>query len=119
MIGSHLYNSHRLMLFGTPAVLMLIAALSLEPVLKGWLSSIFRYLGDASYSIYLVHMFVLLWVGRYWPENYVPLVLFPFLALPIAVGVALLFFELVERPLLNSIRRRAVAPPAGQFNPIK
>jgi peptidoglycan/LPS O-acetylase OafA/YrhL len=56
----------RVAIFGVPCILMLYGAVSMELssniVLPRWI----RFLGDASYSIFLSHAIVLLAIGRLW-----------------------------------------------------
>lgn len=49
----------RVLLFGTPAALLITGALQLEPILAQLPLAALVFLGDASYSIYLVHPLVI------------------------------------------------------------
>jgi exopolysaccharide production protein ExoZ len=49
----------RVIVFGTPALCVVTSALILERAFKGSLARLLAWLGEASYSIYLVHLLVL------------------------------------------------------------
>lgn len=98
-----------------PSAIMLLAASQLDH--EGELAPRFlEALGDASYSLYLVHFGVLTGVfialnhlhvvnGVTWPACLV-------LAFLTAVGVALVSYRFVERPVLRRARGRLVREPA-------
>lgn len=102
-------DTHRLLKYGIPGVLLVVGALGIEPLFrKGRLA---LFLGDASYSVYLTHPFTLAaaglgwtWVGAelsLWQE--VCLTAF-FIFLCVLVGA--IAYLLVERPALRLFRRR-------------
>ena len=101
------------LVYAPSAVICVWAALSLEPVMTGRWSKPLMTLGDASYSLYLVHIFVILLlvaalalVGLT-PTS--PLASFSFIALACvaSIAVALLTFRMIERPIMDAARRRA------------
>lgn len=53
----YLDASQRLLHWGLPSALIVLACVSLEPYFKG--NRVFKVLGDCSYSVYLVHVLVL------------------------------------------------------------
>jgi exopolysaccharide production protein ExoZ len=92
------------------SALIVSMAVSLELNERLGRSSVMKLIGDASYSIYLFHLFPL---GAYWavgkrvfdisqPAIYIPLVL---IGIGVNLGFGLLCFWLVERPFLNLSRR--------------
>lgn len=104
---------------GVPAVMILAGAIYLERnhELGRW--SALGALGDASYSLYLVHGLTLSFARQVWqrvglaetPDSFPMFVVF---ALAVSCLLALLTYRLVERPLLAAFRRqgRPVVAPA-------
>jgi exopolysaccharide production protein ExoZ len=72
-------------------------------------------LGDASYSLYLVHMYVVgvvITIGhRLLPS--VPLALLVMLTIAAAIVAGIVLHKLVEMPLLALLQRRKAGPPAS------
>lgn len=56
-------NKLRVIFWGIPAMLMVLGVLLIEPFVKGRIPKILLSLGDSSYSLYLVHTFVVPAVG--------------------------------------------------------
>jgi exopolysaccharide production protein ExoZ len=95
----------RVFALGTPALCIVSAALILERKFSGRMASVLVSLGDASYSIYLVHALVLLGLWLLWRAIGAPppwIVIVVSMVAAIAVGVAVQ--RVVERPLLRWIR---------------
>jgi exopolysaccharide production protein ExoZ len=97
--------------WGVPAACMVAGAVGLEGRLfiPRWL----RDAGDASYSIYLMHPFVVpvvfIIVAKTLPENvWLPVTIIGSLAASIAVGR--LGFVGIERPLMRLMRRSSNPP---------
>ena len=100
-------------LWGLPAVAMLGAALSLEESVGRRAPRWMLLIGDASYSIYLTHGFVLpvvamLLAAMPWAgARQMPAVILTSLALCLAAG--LMFYRWVELPLIHFFLRRRTA----------
>jgi exopolysaccharide production protein ExoZ len=65
--------------------------------------------GDASYSIYLLHPFVLRPVAKLWSivvGSHLPPLLFIVVGAPLALAVSFCFYAFVERPFVNYFHRR-------------
>ena len=96
--------------WGIPAFAIVAGAVSLEhfvgPSIPRWL----RTLGDASYSLYLSHGFVLptlvLLISRARSPDLCTQVLTIVLCLLVASGVGMILFVLVENPVLRAMRHR-------------
>ena len=100
-------------LWGLPAAAMLGAALSLEGSVGRRLPRWMLLIGDASYSIYLTHGFVLPAMGRLLAE--VPWAgarqMFAVIvaSLALCMGAGLIFYRWVELPLIHFFQRRRIA----------
>ena len=91
----------RLFVYGIPAALIVYGVMQIEAKPSVW-----TYLGDASYSLYLVHVFILSALLQLWT-------LFPMPAdFTIAVGMmasvlsAWRIHERIEKPILSALGRR-------------
>jgi len=104
---------NRVVFFGIPCFLLVMGAASLD-MTKGidipqWLN----YLGNASYSIYLIHSPIvsaitkigvkLGWNNSVWQAFGVNLGI-----IVIAVGISCLFYSFVEQPVVNLLRKQLV-----------
>ena len=95
-----------------PAALMIVAgALSLEPVFR---SRTLKFLGDASYSIYLVHVTALAWAGLALAPLHLPFALGYAVCASLAVGLGCLCHVFVEKPLLEAFHA-----PAARTRPAR
>ena len=79
-----------------------------SPVVR---NSILNRLGDASYSLYLSHGIVLSAASQIWRKvglTQIPgsFTAFTILSVLLAIVVAMLMYQLVERPLLDAFRRK-------------
>jgi peptidoglycan/LPS O-acetylase OafA/YrhL len=90
----------RSIVWGVPAALIVFGAIQLEGSLRGRVSRFFAYLGDASYSTYLIHVFALAAFSAilWWP-----------LATIAAIGVGVIQYRYVEQPLLRLLKKRPAA----------
>jgi exopolysaccharide production protein ExoZ len=98
------------------AIAIVGGALALESARKLKPSALLHYLGDASYSIYLFHLFA---VGagwaiahRLWPDSTAEYVAAAFLTGTVALAAGLAAHQLIERPLLKFQKTRARKAPA-------
>lgn len=94
----------RPMVWGVPAAMLVAGAISIEAD-GGWTAIPgLKALGDASYSIYLVHTLAIgalaMTLGAWNPALFIPL------AMAVAVVSGLACWALVERPMLDWLRRR-------------
>lgn len=89
----------RVLAWGVPSGFLVYGVRSLEGQLQSRHLNWTVKLGDASYSIYLSHLLILLFLPETW-----------WIAAPIAVWVGWLLYEAVERPLLTRLSPRKVQP---------
>ena len=96
----------RVAVFGLPYMLLLAAALLYEPQARAFEWRFLRKLGDASYSLYLTHMIVIVVLERAGLFGALPPVAAVAAALALSVWVALLAYAWIEKPLLELGRQR-------------
>jgi exopolysaccharide production protein ExoZ len=94
----------RAMIYGTLAVAIVAGALMLEPWAGGAIQKRLAALGDASYSLYLVHPAVIVAIVWVWQAFGVGTLLFWPIAVGAAVGTSVLCYTWLERPLLKALR---------------
>jgi peptidoglycan/LPS O-acetylase OafA/YrhL len=99
------------------AALLLFAAGVFGPQVnvsrRFWAALVF--IGDASYSLYLVHPFALRPFDKIWASvvgGHVPVAVFTALCLPVALAVGLAFYWLFERPMVLWFHRRRITRSA-------
>jgi peptidoglycan/LPS O-acetylase OafA/YrhL len=90
-----------------------IATFALFGVLAKLRFRVMRWLGEISYSIYLLHLPVLLAVEKLVSPHIAgaPLAVHLLIAMPLITGVSHLAYRLVETPMIAEGRRRIAAPP--------
>lgn len=100
----------RVVAWGIPAILLVIAALSLDragmiPPIK-----VLKLIGDASYSIYLSHILSIevvefLWETAAWSVGTPAMqVIFAVVCITFSATVGILAFYMIEQPMLRSLR---------------
>ena len=100
---------------GLPAALV-VGGFVLGPRLRAspgtrWL----EHLGDASYSLYLTHTFILLPYRKVWAAtigDHLPVALYLVSSVAIAILLALVVYRYVERPMTLFLRRRLAGQTA-------
>lgn len=104
-------------LTGIPAAAVFIGALMLEPSKKPSPNNALKHLGDASYSLYLIHPVLLYGISflvRFIPVGTAGSALAVFMfATALQIVAALLFFRWVERPLSEALQGRIFASKAS------
>ena len=99
------------------AVLVVIGALDAR--FASWRSPLLQALGDASYSLYLTHIFTLGALRVVWtrvvpePPGVVATLVFMAISLVVCAVVGWLVFRWIESPLLQRLNRRRKRPAAG------
>lgn len=92
---------YRALVWGLPTFLLFVVAVHWQPK-AGTLTRLGQALGDASYSLYLIHAILLARCFQFIPG---PADVRYFLALLLTVAVAQLVYILVERPIVNLPKR--------------
>lgn len=97
----------RLFSWGIPAAILLMVVFSLEHtrvVIPSWLLKI----GDSSYSLYLIHPFILPALGKLWfkfeLQTKISAYLLTCLALLVTIPVAYFLYLKIEKPLIHALR---------------
>jgi exopolysaccharide production protein ExoZ len=108
--------------WGVPAFFIVIGAVSLEPIISRALPQWLLSLGDASYSIYLSHGFVLpalvYLAGRSLSPGLGTELTAVILCVVVSAIVGWLLFVAIENPMIRAFRSRpvkAVAVASGHY----
>ncbi len=100
-------DAARLLLFGGPALLIVAGAVGAEKAGENFgVGRAPLLLGAASYSLYLSHTFTLSIMGKIWPHAPSAPWLYTITATAASVGVGVAVYLLLERPLLQFMRKR-------------
>ncbi|WP_046111833.1 acyltransferase family protein [Aquincola tertiaricarbonis] len=114
MISPRLFDAGpRTVYFGVPAALLVLGVICLEEQIRRLPVRPLKLLGDASYSLYLIHPLVI-WPAEVLVQRTVgQSAIAELVVVPAAcIAVAILTFKFVEQPMLASMRARIVARPA-------
>jgi peptidoglycan/LPS O-acetylase OafA/YrhL len=100
----------RAIFWGIPSFLIVFGLLFIERAMKEkfFASNIFLLLGDASYSIYLIHPIILLLFAGLWKRlpivsTYISMDLLVIILLMLAIVFGIIFHKKVESPFLRKI----------------
>jgi len=98
----------RVLLFGVPAAILLARCITLSRQSVPWGSALMR-LGDASYALYLIHLYVVLAtffiVFQLIPVSLGALVGVTVIISAISIGAAILVYDYFEKPALDGLKR--------------
>lgn len=97
----------RVLKWGVPAALLVMAAVGLEPWFQKNPVRVLVYFGDASYSIYLWHVWVGVVMTGVLLRLPIPALLHPAIEAVMMLLVSCLLYSVIERPLLALFRRRS------------
>lgn len=105
-----LHSLERMMTFGVGAMLILTAALKFETGKQFIAGPRMQFLGDASYSIYLLHMTMLVVIAAFFKSTMFAGVLPKYAEVLITVALSVLscivFYHWVEQPMLAWLKSR-------------
>ena len=119
-IGAHYYDLEflpRAIFFGIPAVAVVAGPLMIESSMTIAVRQPFLLFGDASYSIYLCHMFPIAILRMLWRSLDLPMngwfatTAFMSACILVGTGGGLLCYALLEKPTLRLIRRALARRP--------
>ena len=102
---------HRLLCFGAPGAAIVAGAVACERLCRGRVARFLAALGDASYAIYLTNLVAMDVAVRLWRALNTPLWLLIPAAFVLAIGVGVLVYRIVERPILRDLKRLSVPWP--------
>lgn len=107
----------RLLVWGVPGALMLFAAVSLEPAIRNGAWRLPRLIGDASYSIYLSHGFVLpifgIAIAKTGIHGWAGAAAAFLLAIAVSTAAGIATYLWVERPMTEGLMRWRKTRRAG------
>lgn len=95
LLGAHAFQ--RLIVYGIPAAMIVYGTLQIEAK-----PSLCAYLGDASYSLYLTHYFVLLALWQFWAIFPMPVDFTITMSVTASILVACVIHERIEKPVLRA-----------------
>ena len=108
LLFSNTYN--RVVLFGIPAFLLITGAVVYELHKKINIYNIFLLLGDASYSLYLLHLPLIVAFYKIYLrldiKSNIAFHLVTFVAIIAICFISILFFKFVEKPIINQLRSK-------------
>jgi peptidoglycan/LPS O-acetylase OafA/YrhL len=114
------YGLERVAVFGCGSALIVYGCIALERTRKLRVPQAVKYCGDASYSLYLTHMYVLWGVARLWPaplngqSTAGPQLALTSIAIAACGAIAAASYFWLEQPLHRlSLRILGVARPVG------
>ncbi len=123
IFGANSPDIPRVILFGIPAAALVAGAVCLDQHGRIEFSAAWKFLGDASYSIYLVHLMVIIVVAKVWTMASLPteglLNALIFMSIAMAIGTlgGIATYLYLERPMLNFFRQRR-GPPRPSLAPV-
>jgi exopolysaccharide production protein ExoZ len=91
----------RVLTFGIPSAMIVYGTLQIKAR-----ESVWTYLGDASYSLYLSHMLVMLPLVAFWRKVPMPSDIIILVCIAISIPFAWRIYERFEKPILFSIKNR-------------
>jgi exopolysaccharide production protein ExoZ len=112
IFGANSPDAPRVILFGIPSAALVAGAVCLDQHGRIEYSAIWKFLGDASYSIYLIHLSAILVVRKLWimadlpTDGLVNALIFMFISMAIGTLSGIASYLYLERPMLNFFRRR-------------
>jgi len=110
LLASSIVPGERAIGYGIPAFLVVIGAVSLEKSKRVPIVPVLSLLGDASYSIYLSHIFSLGLLRVVWSRmglvdaGYSSSAAFAAIGIAVAIGVGIFCYLIVEKPVLAALR---------------
>ena len=109
LYADYAFHGLRSLALGVPSALIIYWLIYYEKSHSIFYSKILKKIGDSSYSIYLTHIFALAFLRVIFQLNGVKLneidpILFVFLSLFLSSICGLLFYRIIEKPIIDFIR---------------
>lgn len=109
LYADYIFHSLRSVFLGVPSALIIYWLIYYEKSYSIFFNKILKDIGDSSYSIYLTHIFALAFLRVILQFNGVKLdeidpIIFVFLSLFLSSICGLLFYRIIEKPIINFIR---------------
>jgi peptidoglycan/LPS O-acetylase OafA/YrhL len=102
--------TYRVILFGFPSFLLILSLVKMELSNKIRVKNIFLYLGDASYSIYLIHLPLIAAFYKIMAKLHISntpvLILLSCLLFVIVCFVGMIIYKKIEMPLINKLNKK-------------
>ena len=115
--------AYRGLVWGLPGAALLAGAVFHVPGGRSLLRRFLERLGDASYSLYLLHYLVFVVVARallHVPgSEHIPALVYAPMLLAASVGAAFLTYRLFERPVTRTLQRRLSSAPGSAVTPVR
>lgn len=102
LTGEH--NIYRIVVFGVPAILIVYGSMHLHAGKSVW-----TYLGDMSYSLYLVHPIVLFTLSMVWLMHPINTDVITVIGIIASLLASWWVFERIERPMTASLKQKRSA----------
>lgn len=105
-------DASRMVIYGIPAAAIVVGALTVEGQVAALRIPLLQFAGDASYSVYLVHIFPVAVLRALWPRLGLPLsgagslTLFLVVTLVLVIGFGAVSYFAIERTSLRWLRVR-------------
>lgn len=111
-------DGQRVFSYGIAAAMLVTGSLVLERYVRRHASRLLETLGDASYSIYLLHTLVIGFVAVCWKKLGLTgtpsgIALFASVAVLLSAGAGVLSWFFIEKPILRLLSRRGGTPAAS------
>lgn len=105
--------AHRVILAGLPSAALLVLAIVFASDFKSKAGAGFRYMGDASYSIYLIQVLSIpiITKGFNFLPNSTPPDLLVLLTVVLTIALGCFFYSFIERPILKWLRLKLAPTP--------
>ena len=103
---------NRVIVFGIPSMILLLGVVRMEITKQYKVHNIFLYLGEASYSLYLIHLPILVAgikiLDKFNFGNNIILQIVTIFLIIIICSISILFFKKIEQPLIYRLNKKSI-----------